>query len=197
MALSKIRRILIAIVGFLLLVDVLLLGVAWMGSATTEAETNDVVAWAASAEAGQAAAAELKAAGREVSISEADRDVRVPNGFRLVKTGQLYVQPYYRTLHEANKPVRILGEGAEAEVQYGEPLPERAKAVELARQVQKQHGIVFDVHESFRFVKKKAYRLVVSGLDEKATAEVFKYFEGKNMEPGVHAPASKQSGEPG
>ncbi len=195
MALSKIRRVLIATFGFLLLVNLILLGVAWTGSAGSGPDANDVVAWATTAEAAEAAAQQLRDAGREVSVSVSEREVQVPNGFRLVKSGELYVKSYYDTLKAGGAPVRIVGDGAE--VQYGDVWPDRAKAEAARSRVLKTFLVKFDVVPSHRTAKASAHRLVVSGLGEAATLEVVEFFKEKSMDPSVRAPLSKNAGEPG
>jgi len=195
LALSKIRRVLIATVGFLLLINLILLGVAWINSVRSASQANDVVAWTTSDEAAETAARLLRDAGRKVSISVAEREVQVPNGFRLVKSGELYVKSYYETLKTGGAPVRIVGNGAE--VQYGDVWPDRAKAEAARARVLKSFLVKFDIVPSHRTEKVSSHRLVVSGLNDAATVEVVEFFKEKSMDPSVRAPLSKPSGEPG
>lgn len=199
LALSKIRRLLIAVVGFLLFVNVILLGVAKFGSAQAVERDRkfDVVAWADKADVAKATKAELEAAGRTVDLSEAKREQQIPNGYRLVMTGDPGdLKSFLEAMKFKKHPVKLVSEGRE--LQYGNVYQDKAKAEKQAKAVLKSDGFNFRVQESYKTVTKPAQKLVVLGLDEKTANEVDALLQGKGLDSEVQpAKAESSTGEPG
>lgn len=199
MALSKIRRLLIAVVGFLLFVNVILLGVAKFGSAQAvdRARKFDVVGWTDKAETAQAAKAELETAGRQVVLTESKREQQIPNGYRLVMTG---AEEDLKSFQEAMKfkkyPVKLVSGGKE--LQYGTVYQDKAKAEKQSKAILKSDGFNFRVQESYKTVTKPAQKLVVSGLDQKSADEVLALLQGKGLDAEIQPAKDEAStGDPG
>lgn len=199
LALSKIRRVLIAIVGFLLFVNVVLLGVAKLGSAQADSRATkyDVVGWTEKAEDAKAAKAELEAAGRQVSLAESKREQQIPNGYRLVMTGaEEDLKSFLEAMKFKKYPVKLVSGGKE--LQFGSVYQDKAKAENKAAAVRKSDGFNFRVQESYKTVTKPAQKLVVSGLDKESADEVLALLQGKGLDAQLQ-PAKEESstGEPG
>lgn len=199
MALSKIRRLLIAVVGFLLLLNILALGVARFGSSQAVARDQrfEVVGWTEKADVAKAAKAELETAGRQVSLTETKRDTQVPNGYRLVMQGDAdFLASVLETLKFQKLPVKLVSNGKE--LQLGEVYQDRAKAENKARAVLASQKVNFQVKESHKTVTKPAHKLVVSGLDEKAADEVLSVLRGKGLDAESQpVEEGTPAGEPG
>ncbi len=182
MALSKIRRFLIATVGFLLLVDLVLLGLVWSGVLATEEPEGrkNVVVWVEDPDAAEGFAAGQRSAGREVSLAEGDRTIQVPDGFRLVVRNSATARSIFEALKIRKQPVK-LSEDAN-EVQYGGIFSDRAKAEAEVQRILKTEQMQFTVVENLRDKSVKAHRLVVRDLDPTSTGEVTEFFKGKGLE---------------
>ncbi len=197
MALSKIRRYLIAAVGFLLLVDLALLGLAWSGAGKSQgSETfTTLVVWLEDPDLADQMAAAQRAAGRKVSLSEGERTIQVPDGFRLVlKSDPTYVQAIFEALKFKKHPVRLSED--KNEIHYGGVFSERSKAESEVQRVLKADGAQFTVVENHRDKLVKAHRLVLADLDSGSAKEVADFFEGKGLEVEVQPAASDQPEDP-
>jgi hypothetical protein len=196
LALSKIRRYLIAAVGILLLVDLALLGLAWSGVGTPrEPETfTTLIVWLEDPELAEEMAAAQKAAGRKVSLSEGERTIQLPDGYRLLlKSTPTSAQSIFETLKFKKRPVTLSED--KKEVHYGEVFSERSKAESEVQRVLKADGIKFTVAENHKEKMVKAHRLVLSDLDSGSAKEVTDFFEGKGLEVEVQSPTSDQPEE--
>lgn len=198
MALSKIRRILIAIVGLLLFLNLAALGVAKFGKPGDQAEARkvDVIAWTEKPEVATAARTELEAAGHRVTLTQTQREHKVPNGYRLVMKGDKDMLASVRdTLVYKKLPVKLVAGGAE--LQYGNVFPDKSKAEAQAKRVKNSEKMTFTVVENHRTVKKPAQKLVVSGLDEKTGEEIVGSLRDKGMDVESQPVAPAEPGEAG
>jgi len=194
LALSKIRRFLIAAVGFLLLVDLALLGLAWSGSGKPqEPETiSTLVVWFEDPILAEQMAAGQRDAGRKVSLSEGERTLQVPDGFRLVlKNDPMTVQAIFESLKIKKRPVRLSED--KTEIHFGGVFSERSKAESEVQRVLKADGTQFTVVDNLRDRLVKAHQLVLSDLDPESTKEVTEFFEGKGLEVEILPAASEKS----
>lgn len=184
MDLSKLRRILIAIVGLLLFINLGLLVYAKVGSAPTKVVVRryDVTAWSLKPAATAAATKELEAAGRKVTVSDTRRVVPIPNGYRVVmKADETMLKAVKETLtYKKHTGLKIVADGTE--LQYGGVFMDKAKAEATASRVKKAERITFQVVQNYRQVEKPAQKLVLKDLEEPAAREVESMLQGKGME---------------
>ena len=131
MALTKIRRLLIAFVGFLLVINLVLLGVARYGQSQAASRiTYNIVAWIDEADQASSLKSAVEAPGRTVSLTEAPREVKTPAGFRLVMSGKpALLGPVAESLKVKKRPVKLVADGTE--IQWGGPFPDRGMAAAM------------------------------------------------------------------
>jgi len=197
LALSKIRRYLIAAVGFLLLVDLALLGLAWSGAGKTQGpETfSTLVVWVDDPVLAEQMAAAQRDAGRKVTLSEGERTIQVPDGYRLVlKNEPTTVQAIFEALKFKKRPVKLSED--KNEIHYGGVFSERSKAESEVQRVLKADGTQFTVVENHRDKKIQALQLVLLDLDSGSAQEVTEFFEGKGLEVEVQPAASEKPEDP-
>ncbi|HXE72819.1 MAG TPA: hypothetical protein VNO81_09165 [Candidatus Nitrosotenuis sp.] len=189
MPLAIIRRLLIGVVGLCLLVNLILLIVAWVGSsgASAQSESYTVIAWVEKADVAVQLEKELTGAGHTVTRSQEQRAKQVPAGFKLVLPTHesLLLDAAEETLKYKKIPVKreVLSSGKE-ELRIDRIFKTRQEAEKYAAMVRQKtnNSVALEVAQNTRPVPTKFEKLVVEKVAGDELEQLKASLEAKGAE---------------
>lgn len=160
---AGIRRLLIAIVGLLLIVDAAALAyVKFAGRGPSPSdEKSKLVLWIDDAEQAKKAAAILKEQGYSPLVKPDQRKTPVESDFRVAMHGsQKILEPIAQTLRQSGHTQLSISEDGE-KLYYGGFYKQKSEAVRVAERIKSQEKMVFEVVPGTKMVSKKSTRVIL------------------------------------
>lgn len=187
LTLSQIRRILIVIVGFLLLVVSGMLGyVKYEATAEPDIQSTYIVSgFTENLKTATALKKQFMDEGHDVSVQAVSHKFEKPDGFRLVvRNDENLLKSFKATLDFHKQPAKIVKAskaGEESYLTYPKVFREKKQAEQMAKKIQKKAMVAFAVEQNTKIVSKKALHLTVKDLVAEEADTVEEELNGKGF----------------
>ncbi len=179
---ATIRRVLIAIVGLLLIVDAGALAYVKFNSGPAPSEEKSkLVFWIDDAAQAETAAEALKAAGYEPVLKADKRKTEVETDFRVVMIGKEEIlKSIAETLRQSGHQQLSFSEDR-GKLYYGGFFKQKAQALKTVERIKAQEKIVFEVAPGIKTVEKKSNRVILLSVSTNMVPEVQETLRAKNV----------------
>lgn len=179
---ATIRRVLIAIVGLLLIIDAGALAYVKFSSGPAPSdEKSKLVFWIDDAAQAKAAAEALKATGYEPVLKADKRKTEVETDFRVVMTGKDEIlKSIAETLRQSGHTQLSFSEDR-SKLYYGGFFKQKAQALKTVERIKAQEKIVFEVAPGTKTVEKKSNRLILLSVPSNMVSAVQDELQAKNI----------------
>lgn len=181
---ASIRRILIAIVGLLLIVDAAALAyVKLIGRGPTPSdELSKFVLWIDNKAQADKAAEVLKQRGYEPLVKPDQRKSPVETDFRVAMAGSKKIlDPIAQTLRQSGHTQLSFSEDGE-KLYYGGFYKQKSEAVRVAERIKSQEKMVFEVVPGVKMVSKKSHRVIVLEIPSNMIEPLMADISASNIE---------------
>lgn len=179
---ASIRRLLIAIVGLLLIIDAGALAyVKFSGGPSPSDDKSKLVFWIDDAAQAKVAAETLKGAGYEPVLKADKRKTEVETDFRVVMVGKKEIlNAIAQTLRQSGHQQLSFSEDG-GKLYYGGFFKQKAQALKTAERIKSQEKMVFEVLPGTKTVEKKSNRVILLSVSTNMVPEVQEALRAKDI----------------
>ena len=189
---ATIRRILIAIVGLLLMVDAAALAyVKFTGGPSPSDEKSKLVLWIDNAEQAKAAEAMLKEQNYEPILKPDKRKAEVEGDFRVVMKGDKKIlESIAKVLKQGGHGKQLSYSEDGTKLYYGGFHKQKAQALRVAERIKAKEQLVFEVAPGVKMVAKASNKVVVVSMPSNMIEGVMTDLSAQEIEVNDHTETS-------